>query len=191
VARRYIPLYRFVRRLLRHSAVRFAIVGIINTGLDLIVFVILRYRLGTPVIHAHVAGFLLAVFNSFFMNKYWTFGDYTRGGRAWRQAAIFALSASGALIVSSTVLGLAAGSARAALGPAGQVPVFGQWTVAGLTDLLAKFMATGASFLWNYFVSRAVIFRRRQGQRPVAQLPTPTPQTPTPPNSPPPAREDR
>ncbi len=76
------------RSLAKHGARpwRFALVGVVNTGLDVGVFAILFYGFGWALLLANAASFIIAVANSYALNKAWTFKDTSRGRAAVRRA---------------------------------------------------------------------------------------------------------
>ena len=55
------------------QAVRFLIVGLSNTAVDLIIFNLLRLIPGMPDVAAKAVSYFCGIVNSFFWNKYWTF----------------------------------------------------------------------------------------------------------------------
>jgi putative flippase GtrA len=55
------------------SLIRFAIVGIINTGVDFSVFAILHSLFGIDKLVCQIAGYSMGIINSFILNKLWTF----------------------------------------------------------------------------------------------------------------------
>lgn len=126
-----------MQQLYKAPALRFAFVGGINTLIDLGIFSLLLYLYHWPLLAAHSVGFSVAVLNSYLMNKLWTFQDSSIGRESLRQAGLFFLVALGGLAVSSVVI-----------------------TLADLVmySLLAKIVATGASFLWNYLLSKRFVF---------------------------------
>ncbi|MGE0748855.1 MAG: GtrA family protein, partial [Rhodospirillales bacterium] len=57
------------------SFVRFATVGLVNLAIDMAIFSALHFGLGVALIPANTVAFVVAVTNSFFMNRQWTFAD--------------------------------------------------------------------------------------------------------------------
>lgn len=55
--------------------IRFAIVGVINTGVDFLVFTVLNGVFGIHYVICQVAGYSSGVVSSFILNRVWTFGD--------------------------------------------------------------------------------------------------------------------
>lgn len=121
--------------------VRFAIVGIVNTAIDFSIFAVLFYRAHWPLLAAHVAGFAVAVVNSYVCNKAWTFGDR-------RPSRIV----DGARFLLVAVCGLATGSAVIAL--AAQV----------MPAIAAKACAVVATFVVNYWASARYVFLAEGGR---------------------------
>lgn len=55
--------------------IKFALVGVINTTIHYTVFYTLYRYLGVYHLLASTSGFMLAVINSYMMNRYWTFNS--------------------------------------------------------------------------------------------------------------------
>ncbi|MBN9551344.1 MAG: GtrA family protein [Alphaproteobacteria bacterium] len=55
-----------------NKIVRFALVGLVNTGIDLTAFFLLL-RLATPALAANVGAWFIAVLFSFVANRFWSF----------------------------------------------------------------------------------------------------------------------
>jgi putative flippase GtrA len=120
------------------QASRFAVVGAINTAVDLSLFAFLFYILRWPLLVANAGGFLVAVLVSYMLNKTWTFADTSRGTESLRRGVAFLGVATIGLGVGSAVIWVAA--------------LF-------VAPILAKLAATGATFLWNFTASRRWVFR--------------------------------
>ncbi len=127
----------------RHSpmigqAARFAMVGAVNTAVDVGLFAIFFYILAWPLLLANGGGFMVAVGVSYVLNKTWTFADSSRGREAFRRGLAFAAVAAGGLAIGSLAIWLAAHA---------------------VVPILAKLVSIGATFLWNFTVSRRWVFR--------------------------------
>ncbi len=115
---------------------RFSLVGVVNTAVDFVVFV-LFYR-GTeldPLLCNGIA-FLVAVTNSYLMNHHWTFH---RSGAALSFVAYFrfvVLNAGGLLIGTLAILFL------------GKVMMLE----------IAKLIAAALTLIWNYTCSKLFVF---------------------------------
>jgi putative flippase GtrA len=142
------PLDRLLRRLVRAweeraivlKAASFAGVGVINSLVDLCVFLAAYYLLELPLIPANVLSWLVAVSGSYVMNSYVTFAAESGRQLRWRAYAAFVASGIAGVITNTTVLVIASY----------WVPV-----------ILAKLFAMGAGFLVNFSLSHFVVFRPR------------------------------
>jgi putative flippase GtrA len=115
--------------------IRFCIVGGVNTLIDFGVFIGLHFGLGVWVMAAHITGAVLAIINSYLLNKYWTFGDTSPHNR--RQITKFlSVSVAGLLLSSLTIF-----LCKMVMGP-----------------LPAKIIAVFVSLVWNYFGNRFFVF---------------------------------
>jgi putative flippase GtrA len=133
---------------------RFALVGIANTALDFAVFTLLVKGLGWSPVPANVLSYSCGLLNSFVLNRTWTFDRNTKHG-FWTQLALFT-------VVNLASLGLATLVVWQASPIVGPLP--------------AKLLATAFTLVWNYTLSKAVVFRAA-GRKPSApasdQLPVP------------------
>ncbi|MCG8691788.1 MAG: GtrA family protein [Minwuiales bacterium] len=116
---------------------KFAIVGAINTGIDVGVFSLLYFWAELPVLVANTLGYSVAVANSFLMNKYWTFSESRNHGQLHHQFAKFLVLNLVGLGISNAVV----------------------WLLEGVIHVLAaKGMAVVATFVWNYWTSRRFVY---------------------------------
>lgn len=128
-----------VQRLRRRFArpARFALVGVLNTGIDIGVFAALHFGAGIDLLVANSLGFAAGLTNSFFCNKYWTFRETRNQGRISRQIPIF-------LALNLIALGLSNATV---------------WFLAlALPVMAAKLAAVGVTFVWNYWTSRRFVY---------------------------------
>jgi putative flippase GtrA len=117
---------------------RFGLVGVLNTGLDFLVFVLLFYGLGWSLLVANSLGYLTGLANSYLLNSRWTFGDRI-GGRAPMRPLLYAgLNGLGLVLGNLAVATLAL----------------------ALPAWLAKLGATAVTFAWNYWSSDRLVFLR-------------------------------
>lgn len=116
--------------------IRFSLVGVINTAVDFVVFVLL-YRLTDidPLICNGIA-FLVAVTNSYLLNHRWTFrkSDSTLSFKAYIRFVAF--NAGGLLIGSLAIL------------------LLGKY----MPLEIAKLIAAGFTLIWNYACSKMFVF---------------------------------
>jgi putative flippase GtrA len=122
------------------KAISFAIVGVINTLVDLGVFLIAYGEFGVPLIPANVLAWLVAVSGSYAMNSYITFSVESGRKLRWRDYGTFVASGVAGVIANTAALVVASYF----------VPV-----------VVAKFIAILASFLVNFSLSHLVVFRQR------------------------------
>lgn len=117
--------------------VRFGLVGLTNTGVDVTLFALLTHGLHWLVPLANVVSYSAGIMNSFFLNKYWTFRDPTPLSRSLRPGIRFiVVNVLGLLISTVTVMLLAL----------------------RLPPVIAKLASVGVVFLWNYSLSDRFVF---------------------------------
>jgi putative flippase GtrA len=123
------------------KAASFAMIGVVNTGIDFGVFTFTHYYLGLAIIVANPIAWLMAVSNSYVMNSMITFAAET-GRRLSPKAYItFIFSQVGGLIANTTT-----------------VFVLSYFMPAWM----AKIPAIGASFIVDFTLSHLVVFRRQE-----------------------------
>ena len=134
-----------------HSFSRFVVVGFLNTAVDFGVLALLLYLLQytdgqtTKLIVANTGSFLIAVTNSYFWNKLWSFE--ARGGGAGQFAQYIAI----------TVIGLLLDDAIIYIGITYFQPMFG---VSALNWIfVAKAVGTVVSLIWNFVGYRFIVFK--------------------------------
>ena len=137
-----------IRRLLSRDrmsgqAVRFVIVGLLNTIVDLGVFYLLGLIPGMPGVAAKAISYVLGICNSFVWNKYWTFGA-RRSAQGKREFALFFAVNLPPLAVNVVVF-----------------TVLGIWLGSGsfLMRMSKAFIAAVIAVVWNFLGSRYVAFR--------------------------------
>lgn len=122
----------------KREALRFGLVGVVNTAIDFGLFVLLYRLLGLDPLLANAIAFGVAVSNSYWLNQRWTFA----GSRASLAGyGRFLLFNAGGLVISSLVIH--------ALGPI-------------IGNELAKLAAIGLAFVWNFILSKLFVFNRIQ-----------------------------
>ncbi|MBU0490287.1 MAG: GtrA family protein [Chloroflexi bacterium] len=119
------------------QAAKFAIVGALNTVVDMGLYLVLAHWVGVWPVAAKVISYSVGVLNSFAWNRSWTFRSEAS---AWKTLALFVL-------VNLVALGLNAGVMHVCLD-----------TLAA-PELISLALATGVAFLWNFAVSKLVVFR--------------------------------
>ena len=125
------------------QAVRFVIVGVVNTAVDLVAFYFLGLIPGMPEVAAKAISYILGICNSFIWNKYWTFGA-GRSARGKQEFTVFFAVNIPPLAVNVVVFTL-----------------LGLWLGEGsfLVRMAKAFAAAVVSVAWNFFGSRYLAFR--------------------------------
>lgn len=121
--------------------VKFALIGLLNTGVDFGVYFTLTR--GIPYFFEHkllanVFAFAAAVSGAFLLNRSWTFR--ARAGRASHQFAKFIMVYSVGFLINQ-------GTLYAAI------------SIVGTHDLFGKLFGLFLNFSWNFFVSRSWAFK--------------------------------
>lgn len=125
------------------QAVRFVVVGLLNTVVDLGIFYLLGLIPGMPSVAAKAISYVLGICNSFIWNKYWTF-NAKGSAKGAREFALFFLVNIPPLVVNVVVFSL-----------------LGLWTDSGsvLLRMVKAFIAAVIAVVWNFLGSRYLAFR--------------------------------
>lgn len=130
---------------------KFAAVGFLNTAIDFGVLNILSMIFGVTagflIGGVNVPGFVLAVFNGYFWNKFWVFQDRGDGG-VFHDFPKFAAVSVGALLLNSAIVVIMTTF----------IPPF--FDVRPETWLnIAKVVASAAALLWNFVGYKFLVFK--------------------------------
>jgi putative flippase GtrA len=128
------------RRAVSLKAASFATVGVINTLIDLCVFLVCYNMLHLRLIPANVLAWLVAVSGSYVMNCFITFAAESGRRLRWRDYGAFVASGVAGVIANTATLVIASY----------WIPVLG-----------AKLLAIAVSFAVNFSLSHFVVFRPR------------------------------
>jgi putative flippase GtrA len=123
------------------KAISFAAIGVVNTLVDLGVFLTAYNVFKVPLIPANVLAWLVAVSGSYAMNSFITFAAESGGKLAWRAYGAFVVSGIAGVITNTATL-----------------VVLSYW----MPVLAAKLLAIAASFVVNFSLSHFVVFRTRE-----------------------------
>ena len=132
---------RGIDRAILVKAISFAMIGLVNTGIDFGVFTFTYYYLGWHILVANPIAWLMAVSNSYVLNSMITFAAETGRRLSPRAYITFILTQAGGLIANTTTVFILSYFMPA-------------WT--------AKIPAIGASFIVDFTLSHLVVFRRRE-----------------------------
>ena len=121
------------------QAVKFGSVGVLNTVVDAVLYFVLTRWLGFSAFRILAKGisYGVGVLNSFYWNKSWTFQSKTN---TWAILVPFVLSNLVALIINGGVMHLCL-------------------NVLKLHEVLSLVLATGTALVWNFTVSKFLIFK--------------------------------
>lgn len=120
------------------KAVSFAGVGVVNTLIDLGVFLLAYERFAVPLVLANVLAWLVAVSCSYVMNSFITFARESGRKLRWRDYGAFVASGIAGVVANTTALVIASYF----------VPV-----------VAAKLLAILVSFVVNFSLSHFVVFK--------------------------------
>ena len=132
---------------------RFAVVGLINTGVDIGLFALLFYHFHLSLVPANSLSYGAGTLNSFILNKLWTFED--RGGwlRSWPRLLLFVGFNGLGLLWANCII----------------------WLLARVLPVIAaKCGAVVGVFAWNYWTSHRFVFVRSGQPDPVGACFQPT-----------------
>lgn len=137
---------------------RFAIIGVINTGVDLLVLnllmIIFDQRDGIQYTIFKTISFAIAVISSYFLNKYWAFEDKNKKEEVRKFSQFIAVSIVGALInvgVASLVVSLRPD------------PFIANMSVDTFNQLWGNFGAlcgTAIGLIWNFLGYKFIVFKK-------------------------------
>jgi putative flippase GtrA len=116
-------------------------VGVVNTFIDLGIFLAAYNLLKLPLIPANVLAWLVAVSGSYVMNSFITFAAESGRQLRWRAYGAFVASGVAGVITNTAILVVAS-----------------YW----LPVLAAKLLAIAVSFVVNFSLSHFVVFRTRE-----------------------------
>jgi putative flippase GtrA len=136
-----------MRLVLLRKAVSFGLIGVVNTFVDLAVFMFGVKVLGLPLVPANVLSWIVAITGSYVMNSHITFAAESGRQLTWRSYATFAASGIAGVVANTATLVVIA----ALLEP----------SLPNASVLIAKLAAIGVSFVVNFSMSHFVVFRRR------------------------------
>ncbi|MDD5083526.1 MAG: GtrA family protein [Candidatus Moranbacteria bacterium] len=142
-----------IKRLIKQFS-KFFIVGIINTGIDFAILniemVVTGITSGPMIILFNVISFSVAVINSYYLNKLWTFEDKRpdKEKMPMKFSQFIGVSVVGIGINSLVIFGFTA-----------LIPImFG--LSARMWVNVAKVFATGASLIWNFVGYKLWVFKK-------------------------------
>jgi len=143
---------------------KFIVVGFMNTAIDFLVLNFLMWQTGIYqgkwIISLNAISFSIAISNSYFWNKYWTFRAKGPAVAPLEMSQFLIVSLIGTVINSGVIFGLTT-YIPPAFGLGRELwPVSNALRSAAGWANFAKVMATGLSLIWNFLGYKFVVFRR-------------------------------
>jgi putative flippase GtrA len=122
------------------QALKFGLVGVLNTALDWGVYYLLtRFAgMGGLATLAKAISYSVGVLNSYFWNRRWTFGSQAGAGKTLLPFILVNLVGTG---INTAALALATGPLK-------------------LPELPGLLLATGAALAWNFAASKFLVFKK-------------------------------
>lgn len=143
---------RFFRGHIFHKMVKFLIVGVLNTGIDFFIFnaliILTGIDSGAFVILFKSVSFIFAIFNSYELNRLWTFDDESASARNKEEFIRFAIITVVSFIVNVGTTTVIATMVH---------PLFGMTQVRW--DNIAAVVATLLNFILNFTGYKLFVFR--------------------------------
>ncbi len=128
------------------SAARFAVVGVIGTLIDVILYGGLHLGLGLASLAANIISYSAGIVNNYFWHRGWTFAERRNNHRG--QFVKFAAVSLSALAINTLIV-------------MALTPVFGRiFADSGPAAMLAKMCAVGVGMGWNFLATQLWIFKR-------------------------------
>jgi putative flippase GtrA len=116
---------------------KYAGVGVLNTAVDFLCFLLLFRWLNVDPAIANIAAFIIAASHGYLLNHFWTFRDSRTGAPNWQGwLAYILVNAAGAIFTTACIY------------------LFSQY----ISAISIKLIATVVVFVWGYFASRRWIF---------------------------------
>ncbi len=125
--------------------IRFAVVGLSGTLLDLIILTALKFFFHWPTLPANIVSYSCGIINNYLLNCFWVYPEARVNNSLTRLAQFILVSLSGLILNNVLVLALEA--------PLGKL-------IASSANayLPAKILATGVVLVWNFLINRLWTF---------------------------------
>lgn len=130
-----------------HQFVKYCLVGLMNTGITLLMIFLCKSVLGIDPYVSNVAGYVFGLINSFIWNKQWVFRSQEGYlGEALRFGAGFGICYG---VQFAVVWGISHGSFGDTVFPIGPFAISGY----GIATLLGNVVYTACNFLYNKVIT--------------------------------------
>ena len=127
-----------IRKLLSHQLVRFAIVGGTGTIVSLVTLYLFTDKVGLNYLISNIVAFMLAVTNNYLWNTLWTFKS-SKGISGYVKYIVMSLITFGITTLLLYIL----------------------TSILGLWYMFSAVITTLCGFMFNYVISKYIIWRRR------------------------------
>lgn len=131
---------------------KFATVGVINTGVDYVILLILSaitgITSGNGIIPLNIISFSVATVNSYYLNKRWSFGDQSQAQQGKKFSMFLLVSIIGVTINTAIVRVITTN-----VHPIANIDPH-LWLIA------SKLVATGVSLVWNFVGYKIFVFKK-------------------------------
>lgn len=127
--------------LLDMTLMRFGLVGLINTSIDIFGFMLLATTFGVAVPIANAAAYSVGICTSYTLNSCWTFGHSFSARQHCRRFGLFLLANAAGLTLSTCLV------------------VF---FLTFMDEFAAKVLSVPIVFVWNYIASKYLVFRTHE-----------------------------
>lgn len=144
----------------RSRLLRFGVVGVVNTAIDLGLYLVLRAA-GLPLFPANLCSTSAGLLFSFVANRSFTFGDRVTVRRGRVAALFFLTTGLGLWVLQPLVI-------------AGTERLVGAWGLGGETaafpveTIVPKLIGIAAGIVWNYLAYDRIVFTGDRRERPPA-----------------------
>jgi putative flippase GtrA len=128
------------------SFLRFAVVGMLGTGVDLSLFLIGQSLFHLPMLVANTISYCAGIANNYYFHRTWTFGAQAQPA-VHKQFSLFVIISLAALALNNLVIALLTPILTSLLPDP------------GLAVLFAKACATITGLSWNFLANRHWTFR--------------------------------
>lgn len=133
-----LSIRRLLRQVFKFKFIKFGFVGAIGFVIDMTITWILKEKVGIDLYIANGIGFVVAITNNFYMNKYWTFRD--RDKRSGYQLGVFFGVALLGLVWNTLLLKFF-------------------FTSVGLDFYISKILAILVVSIWNFTINKWITFK--------------------------------
>lgn len=128
---------------------RFAVVGVLGTLVDFVVFALTFQVLGVPMVLANVFSYSCGILNNYILHQRWTYADRPRNAVSLQAAQFILVSLSALLLNTALIFWLS--------------PLVAQLIAETYANLTAKVVATVLVVGWNFVANNFWTFRPAKG----------------------------